>query len=97
LIQNAFQHAGPKVEVEIEVIEEDEDVIIKIRDNGKGIKKEQKKKIFHKGYRRSELPGSGMGLYLVKLVIDRYGGSIHVEDNNPKGSIFVVKLHKFVE
>ncbi len=97
LIQNAFQHGGENVKVEIEVFEVEEEIIIKIKDNGKGIKKDQKNKIFHKGYRRSELSGSGMGLYLVKIVMDRYGGSIHVEDNDPKGAIFVIKLHKHVE
>jgi signal transduction histidine kinase len=97
LIQNAFQHAGENVKVEVEAVEKEEDVFIRIKDNGVGITNEQKKKIFLKGYRRSDIPGKGMGLYLVKIVIDRYGGSIYVEDNEPKGTIFVVKLHKFIE
>ena len=97
LIQNAFQHAGFNVKVEIEVTEEDEEVFIKIKDNGIGIKEDKKKKIFSKGYQRSEFPGKGMGLYLVKIVIEKYGGFIHVEDNDPKGSIFVIKLHKYNE
>jgi len=41
-----------------------------------------------------ETGGTGLGLYIVKKTIERYGGSIHVEDNEPKGAVFVIKLKK---
>jgi len=33
-------------------------------------------------------------LYIVKKTVERYGGSIHVEDNEPRGAVFVIKLKK---
>ncbi|RLI85273.1 MAG: hypothetical protein DRO98_07250, partial [Archaeoglobales archaeon] len=35
---------------------------------------------------------TGLGLYLVKTLMERYGGSVEVEDNEPEGSVFVLKL-----
>jgi signal transduction histidine kinase len=36
--------------------------------------------------------GTGLGLYLVDTLVDRYGGEIRVEDNDPEGTVFVVEL-----
>ena len=66
---------------------------IKIADTGKGISDVEKGKIFDKFYsgehkiadnRRS----LGLGLYLCKAIVEAHGGSIHVTDNLPHGSVF---------
>ncbi|MFW6185913.1 MAG: ATP-binding protein [Halobacteriota archaeon] len=36
--------------------------------------------------------GTGLGLYIAKKTVDRYGGAITVEDNQPRGSVFTLKL-----
>jgi signal transduction histidine kinase len=36
--------------------------------------------------------GTGLGLYLVRTLIDAYGGAVWVEDNDPEGAVFVVEL-----
>ncbi|MCE7741233.1 MAG: sensor histidine kinase [Candidatus Heimdallarchaeota archaeon] len=92
VIQNAFQHAGKDVKVIIEAVQENSDVMIQIKDDGKGISEEEKKLIFQQGYRGTGKGVSGMGLYLVKMVLESFGGSISVSDNEPKGSIFTIKL-----
>ncbi len=94
VIQNAFQHGGEGVKVEIETIQENGKIMVKIKDNGKGISNEEKELIFQQGYRGSDKGLSGMGLYLVKIVLQSYGGSITVEDNIPKGSVFTINLTK---
>ncbi|RLI75450.1 histidine kinase, partial [Archaeoglobales archaeon] len=39
-----------------------------------------------------ETAHTGLGLYIVKRVVERYGGDVSVEDNKPKGAVFVVRL-----
>ena len=93
-IQNAFQHAGKGIDVEVKIEEQNDEIVISVSDNGKGISEENKKKIFQQGYRGTDKGVSGMGLFLAKIVIETYGGSIKVKDNKPKGTIFEIKLKK---
>ena len=41
-----------------------------------------------------ETGGTGIGLYLVKTLVDKYDGDVWVEDNDPTGSVFVVELRR---
>ena len=64
---------------------------------GVGIKDEEKKRVFEKFYRVGNedtrtSKGTGLGLYLVKQILSRQNASIRVKDNEPNGSIFVIKL-----
>jgi len=93
-IQNAFQHAGKSIDVEVKIEEQNDEIVISVSDNGKGISEENKKQIFQQGYRGTDEGVSGMGLFLAKIVIETYGGSIKVIDNKPKGTIFEIKLKK---
>ena len=94
VVQNAFQHGGKDIQVSIEVKEEEDAVLIQIKDNGKGIPEEDKKKIFNKDYRTTKTDSSGIGLYLVKLATQKFGATIEVEDNEPKGTIFTLRFQK---
>ncbi len=93
-IQNAFQHAGKGIDVEVKIEEQNDDIVISVIDDGKGISEENKKLIFQQGYRGTDKGVSGMGLFLAKIVIETYGGSVKVKDNEPKGTIFEIKLKK---
>ena len=93
-IQNAFQHAGKGIDVEVKIEEQNNDIVISVSDNGKGISEENKKLIFQQGYKGTNKGVSGMGLFLAKIVIESYGGSVKVEDNIPKGTIFQLLLKK---
>ncbi|WP_181693307.1 PAS domain-containing sensor histidine kinase [Natronomonas sp. LN261] len=95
LLNNAVQHNDrdtPVVEVSCEV--RDDDVEVRIADNGPGIPDEQKERIFGKGEIGLESSGSGIGLYLVHTLTDQFGGEIRVEDNDPRGSVFIIELPK---
>ena len=94
LTQNAFEHGGENVKVEIEAEELNEFVLIKIKDDGRGIDDAEKDRIFNRSYNKDDYKGRGMGLFLVRIAIERYGGSIFLEDNEPKGAAFVIKLQK---
>lgn len=90
VIGNAIKH-GKANKVDIIVEEKDNFCDIRIADNGAGIPDEIKEEIFEEGYTGSG-SGSGLGLYIVRKTIERYGGSIEVEDNHPKGTTFILRL-----
>ena len=70
---------------------------VEIEDNGPGISDEKKKAILRRSVQdRSKLTGKGLGLYLVRTLVDDYGGRIWVEDRVPgdytRGCRFVIML-----
>jgi signal transduction histidine kinase len=70
---------------------------IEIEDKGVGIPKEQQHLMFTKLFRgdnvkKLDTEGSGLGLYILKLVVDKAGGQIHFDSTEGKGSIFRVSL-----
>ena len=93
LIQNAVIHNDseiPRVNIKTKV--KAETVTVRVGDNGPGIPDDRKEEIFGKGERGLDSPGTGIGLYLVRTVVDRCGGDVWVEDNEPTGAVFVVEL-----
>ena len=65
---------------------------VRIADYGKGIPDEIKDKLFDEGFFYGDAGHTGLGLYIVKKVVERYGGEVYVEDNKPRGAVFVVRL-----
>ncbi len=93
LLQNAVLHNDePEPLVTVLVEQTDDQVEIAVADNGPGIPDERKEAIFEKGEQGLDSEGTGLGLYLVKSLVDRYDGSLSVEDNDPKGSVFRVQF-----
>jgi len=93
LLQNAVQYNDkdlPRVTVSASVA--DEYAEVRVADNGPGVPDDQKDKIFGKGERGLESEGTGIGLYLVQSLVEGYGGEVWVEDNDPEGAVFVVRL-----
>ena len=89
---NAIIH-GKASKIDI-LLEENEECIIKIADNGSGIPDEIKSKIFEERFSYGDAKGSGLGLYIVKKMVEKFDGSIEVKDNEPRGAIFIIKLKK---
>lgn len=112
LLTNAIkydEHEKVEIQVEVEIVESDgkRNAKTRIADNGVGIPDDLKDKVFQKGFRdlvMQERPflqkskGAGMGLSLVKALVDRYGGRIWIEnrvyDDYTRGSVFTVLLPK---
>jgi len=93
LLDNAVQHSGgDKITISVET--SGEDLICRVEDNGRGIPDDKKDKIFEKGYKGDENPGSGLGMFLVKKLIDTYDGSIHVKDSDLGGARFEIRLKR---
>lgn len=93
LLHNAVVHNDteePIVTVSIE--REDGEIAVSIADNGPGIPERHKAEIFGKGEKGLGSDGTGLGLYLVKTLLNHYDGEISVTDNEPTGAIFEVRL-----
>ncbi|MEG3056025.1 MAG: ATP-binding protein [Methanoculleus sp.] len=81
LIGNAIKFGGPTVEVTIRVEEIDDAVLVSVEDTGPGIPDEVKETVFTRfGENRSRKSGQGLGLYITRMLIERYGGRIWVDD-----------------
>lgn len=93
LLNNAVSH-NDKSEPDISVsIEPDDDTVsVAIADNGPGVPDTQKDVIFGRGEMGLKSSGSGIGLYLVDTLVEMYGGSVVIEDNEPTGSVFTVTI-----
>ena len=93
LLTNAIVHNdGPVREVTVSAAVADDAVTVRIADNGPGIPDDRKDAIFEDGEKGLDSEGTGLGLYLVETLVDRYDGDVRVEDNEPEGSVFVVEL-----
>lgn len=100
LIGNATKFGGAGVEIIISVREEGDAVMVTVADTGPGIPDAFKPRIFER-YQRGETKkiGKGLGLYIVWMLIERYGGSILVGDRVPgrpgEGAAFVLTLPRY--
>lgn len=97
LINNAIKYTRNNGEVIIEVKSENEKVYFIVKDNGIGIPKEQQGRIFEKFFRGDnaveiQAQGSGLGLYVVKEMIEKHGGNISFISEQNKGTTFTVEL-----
>ncbi len=93
IISNAVVH-GKTDRIDIKIGGRGEYCEIWIADYGVGIPEELKAKIFGEGFAYGETGGTGLGLYIVKKAMETYGGHVRVEDNIPRGAVFVLALRK---
>jgi len=95
LITNAI-HALNNIEnpkIDVRVFEKDAHIIIEVEDNGVGILEEDKSKIFEPKF-TTKSSGMGLGLPMVKNIIEAYNGSINFTTKYNKGTVFTVILPK---
>jgi signal transduction histidine kinase len=99
LIDNAVKYSGMNVKVTVEIAATDEKhVSVRVCDQGLGIPKTELKAIFKRFYRARgtsapRVPGTGLGLYIVRSVAKRHGGRAWAESEGPgHGSTFVLQL-----
>jgi PAS domain S-box-containing protein len=93
VLKNAVQHNDePVPEVSVAVTEAADTLTVRVADNGPGVPDDQKSEVFGKSEAGLESAGAGIGLYLVKTLVEGYGGDVRIEDNDPKGAVFVIEL-----
>jgi len=96
LMRNAIIH-GKTDKIKVEIKTKGKISEIKVIDYGKGVPELIKNNLFEEGISYGENKGTGLGLFIVKRTIERYGGKINLEDNKPKGAIFIIKLKSIKE
>jgi signal transduction histidine kinase len=97
LLDNAIKYTSPGGKVTLEVAYEKNEIKITVSDTGIGIPKNQFDRVFSKFFRAEnallfQTSGSGLGLYMVKNIIDRHCGTITVKSEENRGTTFVIAL-----
>ena len=95
LISNAIRYSKPDSKIKITLQETESNIEVKIKDNGIGISEEAMDRIFEKFYQEDEShnnTGNGLGLPLVKTILDLYNANISVESKINEGSTFIIEL-----
>jgi PAS domain S-box-containing protein len=95
LLSNAMKYRSPerKLKIEISSYSEKDSTILSIKDNGLGIKEEYQKKLFVMFKRiHTHVEGSGIGLYILKRILENKGGKIEVQSIEGRGTTFKVYL-----
>jgi signal transduction histidine kinase len=97
LIDNAIKYSGESKNILVRAFVENQYLIISVKDFGIGIRKEEIDKVFERFYRGGDaltrtVKGSGLGLTLVKQIVEVHHGDVHVESEPGQGSIFSIRL-----
>ncbi|MFN4079335.1 MAG: sensor histidine kinase [Saprospiraceae bacterium] len=97
LLENAVKYSPNGSPVCISLKRNGSKRIIEVRDQGKGIPPEEREKIFEKFYRMGneetrESTGTGLGLYIVRQIVQGHGGRVVISDNQPRGAVFTIEI-----
>jgi len=97
LLTNAIKY-GENSPITVQVVEENSDVLIKVKDEGRGIDQNFRETIFNRferaGISPNEVSGLGLGLYITYQIVTGHSGKIWVQSELGKGSTFHIKLPK---
>ncbi|NOQ39153.1 MAG: sensor histidine kinase [Anaerolineales bacterium] len=95
LLDNAIKFTAPGDTIEVRAFDDGSDIVIEIADTGPGIPEIEINRVWEELY-RGELtrgvPGSGLGLSLVRAIIDKHGGKVGLRSKTDQGTIFSVHL-----
>ncbi len=91
LLDNAVEATDPPGRITVSAEANDGHLEIQVRDTGRGIPPESKEKLFLP-YFSTKGRGTGLGLAIVHRIVADHHGSVRVEDNTPKGSVFTLEL-----
>lgn len=98
LVENAVKYSGPCAEVAVKLCQNGGKPFLTVSDKGPGIPDDEKMLIFDKFYRVGDenvrkSKGTGLGLFIVKEVLQNHDADISVKDNTPQGAIFEVTFN----
>jgi len=97
LVDNAIKYSGNSRQVDISLVVRDEEVLVSVKDYGIGISRSDQEKIFERFYRSEDpqtkdVKGSGIGLTIVKKIVEAHRGHLTLESRPGKGSTFCIHL-----
>ena len=100
LLSNAIKFSNENSEIYINLLVKDKEIELSFKDEGCGISKEEKERVFERFYQgknNDNIEGSGIGLNLCMLFVKAHGGKLLLESEINKGSIFTVILPRKIE
>lgn len=95
LIENSIKFTAPEDTIEVRALEDSSDIIIEVADTGPGIPEDEMDQVWDELYRGKSargIPGSGLGLALVKAIIVRHGGMVNLRSRAGQGTVFSLRL-----
>ena len=97
LLSNAVKYTPVKGKIKLTIKTQDRDILIQVKDTGCGIPQAQQSKIFTKLFRadnarQMETDGTGLGLYIVKSILDKSGGNIIFRSEENKGTTITARI-----
>lgn len=97
LIENAFKYSPAESKVTIEIDQKENKALLRVKDEGIGMSEYDKKHAFDKFYRSGNeetrnTKGTGLGLFIVKNLVQWHKGAIRILNNQPKGTIFEIQF-----
>lgn len=97
LVENAIKYSNGDGEIEVLLSKSDKTITLEVKDHGIGIPANERANIFKKFYRigneeTRNTKGTGLGLFIVKRVVDLHHGKIFVTENKPKGTVVRVTI-----
>ena len=95
LLENAIKFSNSNSEIDIKVINQDDEILVTIKDYGIGMKEDEIEKAFERFYQIDKShyeEGSGLGLSIVKRIIELSDGRIEMQSKENKGTTVIVKL-----
>jgi PAS domain S-box-containing protein len=98
LLANAAKYSPPGTPVHFSVSQVNGDALFVVRDGGMGIPADDRKRLFtpfHRGKNVAAMPGTGLGLVIVKHCVERHGGEIEIESAENRGTTVSVRLPLF--
>ncbi len=97
LIENALKYSNSESAVFVEIDKKENKAILRVKDEGLGMNEYDKRHAFDKFYRSGNeetrhTKGTGLGLFIVKNLVQWHQGTIHIYNNLPKGTIFEIQF-----
>lgn len=97
LIENAIKYSSSSTQVEISLFSNNGKLVLIVSDSGIGISDSDKALVFNKFFRvgneeTRKSKGTGLGLFILKQLVEKHGGNVQLEDNLPTGCKFIVTI-----
>ena len=98
LLENAVKYSPGKIAVTVEILDEANDLLVRVTDKGRGIPQSELKRIFRRFYRvnerlRQRVQGTGLGLFIVRSIARRHGGSAYAtSEGEGRGATVTLRL-----
>lgn len=98
LIDNAIKYSGQDKQIVVDLFEKQPHLYLKVSDNGYGIDDINKTKVFNRFYRigseeTRSAKGTGLGLFIVRNIVEKHQANISITDNQPKGTVIQIEFN----